>query len=51
VRTLFGNPVAPTATHAWPLEHPVPTAALYAAVLLAVGVVGALRRYRSRTTD
>jgi len=35
VRTLLGNPTAPT-NGAWPLEHPLPSSLLWAAVLLAV---------------
>jgi ABC transporter DrrB family efflux protein len=51
VRTLFGNPLAPVSKHIWPLEHPVAMAWIYTAVLLAIGVPLALRRYRVRTTD
>jgi ABC-2 type transport system permease protein len=51
VRELFGNPVAPVTKHVWPLEHSVLAAALYCAVVLALGVTGALRRYAARTTD
>jgi ABC transporter DrrB family efflux protein len=51
VRELFGNPVAPVTKHTWPLEHPTLAAALCCAVVLAFGVVGALRRYKARTAD
>jgi ABC-2 type transport system permease protein len=37
VRNQFGNPAAPT-NGAWPLEHPVTAALIWAAVLLAVFV-------------
>jgi ABC-2 type transport system permease protein len=37
VRDLFGNPTAPT-NGAWPLEHPVAAALIWAAVLLLVFV-------------
>jgi ABC-type polysaccharide/polyol phosphate export permease len=50
-RELFGNPDTPLTKHAWPLEHSVLAAALYCAVLLVIGVTGALHRYRLRTTD
>ena len=50
VRELFGNPLAPIANHAWPLEHPVPAASLYCVVLLAIAVPASLRRYRAKTT-
>jgi len=51
VRDLFGNPVAPITKHTWPLEHSVLAAFLYCAVLLSVGVVASLRRYKVRTSD
>jgi ABC-2 type transport system permease protein len=51
VRDLFGNPVAPITKHTWPLEHSVLAAFVYCAVLLAIGVVAALRRYKVRTSD
>jgi ABC transporter DrrB family efflux protein len=51
IRQLFGNPVAPITKHAWPLEHLVPAAFLYCAVMLAFAVPAAMRRYRARTTD
>jgi ABC transporter DrrB family efflux protein len=50
-RTLFGNPLAPVTKHMWPIDHPVPAAILYCAVVLAIAVPGALHRYRARTTD
>ena len=36
VRTLFGNPVTPNPKDVWPLEHPVPAAFLYTAVILVL---------------
>jgi len=51
VRELFGNPVAPVTKHTWPLEHPVAASFAACAVMLAVTVPLALRRYRLRTTD
>ena len=51
IRELFGNPVAPTTQHAWPLEHLVPAAFLYCIAILAVTVPASLRRYRARTSD
>jgi ABC-2 type transport system permease protein len=51
VRELFGNPVSPVTKHTWPLEHLVPAAFLYCAVILALAVPAALRRYRARTSD
>jgi ABC transporter DrrB family efflux protein len=50
-RTLFGNPLAPVTKHMWPIDHPVPAAIGYCAIVLAIAVPGALRRYRARTTD
>lgn len=52
VRELFGNPGAPaSAVTSWPLEHPVPAAFGYCAILIAGAVVLSLHRYRARTTD
>jgi len=51
VRELFGNPVAPITRHAWPLDHPVLSAFLYCALILAIAVPASLRRYRARTSD
>lgn len=51
VRELFGNPTAPVTVSSWPLEHPVFSGFLYCAVILAVTIPAALRRYKSRTTD
>ena len=50
-RELFGNPTAPGAAMSWPLQHPVPAAFGYCAILIAGAVVLSLRRYRARTTD
>ena len=50
VRTLFGNPVTPNPKDVWPLEHPVPAAFIYTAVVLVLGVLASVRRYRQRTT-
>lgn len=49
VRELFGNPLAPSPKEIWPMEHPVPAAFLYTAVMLAIAVPAAIRRYRQRT--
>lgn len=43
-RTLLGNPTAPT-NGAWPLEHPVPSALLWAALILLVFVPLCTLRY------
>jgi ABC-2 type transport system permease protein len=51
VRTLFGNPVTPISVSSWPLEHPVPAAFIYCAILIGVAVPLSLSRYRARTTD
>ena len=51
MRELFGNPLSPVAKHTWPLEHPVPAAFLYCAVILAIAIPASLRRYRARTSD
>lgn len=50
VRTLFGNPTATPADAAWPLAHPVASALLWCAAILAVVVPLTLRAYRRRTT-
>jgi len=51
VRELFGNPIGPVDKQTRPLDHPVLAAALGCAVILGLGVVAALRRYRARTAD
>jgi ABC transporter DrrB family efflux protein len=50
-RTLFGNPLAPVAKHTWPIDHPVLASWIACIVLLVVGVLASLRRYKVRTTD
>jgi ABC transporter DrrB family efflux protein len=45
-RELFGNATALPAAAAWPLLHPVPAALAWTALLLAVCVPLAIRRYR-----
>ena len=50
-RQLFGNPLAPVTKHVWPIDHPVPAACVYCAIVLVVGMMGALHRYRARTSD
>jgi ABC-2 type transport system permease protein len=50
-RELFGNPVTPVVKHVWPMDHPVVASFLYCAIILAVAVPGALRRYRTRTAS
>jgi len=51
VREMFGNPTAAVGKHTWPLDHPIPAAFLYCALILAVAVPASLRRYRARTSD
>jgi ABC transporter DrrB family efflux protein len=51
VRELFGNPLSPLVKHTWPLEHPIPAAFIYCAVILAITVPATFRRYRARTSD
>jgi ABC transporter DrrB family efflux protein len=51
VRVLFGNPVAPVTKHYWTLMHPVATAWIACALILALAIPAALRRYRARTSD
>ncbi|HEX6619839.1 MAG TPA: ABC transporter permease [Solirubrobacteraceae bacterium] len=48
-RTLFGNPTAVPVDAAWPLQHPVLSALLWCAGLLAVAVPLAIASYRRRT--
>jgi ABC-2 type transport system permease protein len=50
-RTLFGNPTALPADAPWPLEHPVVTAVLWTAALLAVAAPLCVWRFRKRTTE
>lgn len=45
-RHLFGSPGTVT-SHAWPMQHPVPAALLWAAVILVVCVPLTIRRYQS----
>ena len=49
-RTLFGNPLAMPADPSWPLQHPVLSAFLWCAALLAIATPLMLWRYRARTT-
>jgi ABC-2 type transport system permease protein len=51
VRTLFGNPTALPPDAAWPLAHPVPSALVGCALILAAAVPLTLWRFRVRTTD
>ncbi|WP_194895654.1 ABC transporter permease [Catenulispora pinisilvae] len=44
-RHLFGSPGAVT-SHAWPMQHPVPAALMWAVVILGVCVPLAVRRYQ-----
>jgi ABC-2 type transport system permease protein len=44
-RHLFGSPGAVT-SRAWPMQHPVPAALLWAVVILVVSVPLAVRRYQ-----
>jgi ABC-2 type transport system permease protein len=50
-RTLFGNPTALPGDAAWPLEHPVVTAVLWSALLLAIAAPLTVWRFRRRTTE
>jgi ABC-2 type transport system permease protein len=50
-RELFGNPVTPVVKHVWPMDNPVLASFLYCALILAIAVPGALRRYRTRTAS
>src|SRR5512132_1676857 len=49
LRTLFGNPTAIPADAPWPLQHPVASALLWCAGLLAVAVPLSIASYRRRT--
>jgi ABC-type polysaccharide/polyol phosphate export permease len=49
IRTLFGNPTAIPADAPWPLQHPVASAVLWCAAILAVVVPLAIAAYRKRT--
>jgi ABC-2 type transport system permease protein len=49
-RELFGNPSAIPADAPWPLQHPVPAALAWIAIVLIVCVPLAIRRYRMATT-
>jgi ABC-2 type transport system permease protein len=50
VRTLFGNPTALPADAAWPLAHPVLSALVWCALIVAVTVPLTVWRFRARTT-
>jgi ABC-2 type transport system permease protein len=50
-RTLFGNPTALPTDAAWPLQHPVVTAVLWSAALLAIAAPLTVLRFRQRTTE
>ncbi len=50
VRTLFGNPAATPAHAPLPMQHPVLSALVWCAALLAIAVPLTLWRYRARTT-
>ena len=51
VRTLFGNPTAAPADAVWPLAHPVLAGGLWTALITAIVVPLAGRRFRRRTAD
>jgi ABC-type multidrug transport system permease subunit len=51
VRELFGNPTAPLTQPSWPLQNPVLASVIYCALLLAIFIPLALRRYKARTSD
>ena len=50
VRTLFGNPAAPSSDPPWPIQHSVTAALLWCAVITAVAAPTAIALYRRRTT-
>jgi ABC-2 type transport system permease protein len=50
-RKLLGNPDPATAVHAWPLQHPVLSAVIWSAALLAIFAPLAVRLYCRRTSD
>jgi ABC-type multidrug transport system permease subunit len=50
VRELFGNPTGMPADPVWPLRHAVVVACAWVAVVLAICVPLAIRRFRTRTT-
>jgi ABC-2 type transport system permease protein len=51
IREMFGNPGSEVVKHTWPLDHPVPAAFMYCALILAIAVPASIRRYRARTSD
>src|SRR3954468_701423 len=51
IREMFGNPGSEVVKHTWPLDHAVPAAFLYCALILAIAVPASIRRYRARTSD
>ena len=42
--------MTPDPKDVWPLDHPVPAAFLYTAVILVFAIAASIRRYRQRTT-
>jgi ABC-2 type transport system permease protein len=51
IREMFGNPASEVVKHTWPLDHAVPAAFLYCALILVIAVPASIRRYRARTSD
>jgi ABC transporter DrrB family efflux protein len=51
IREMFGNPQSEIVKHTWPLDHPVPAAFMYCALILVIAVPASIRRYRARTSD
>jgi ABC transporter DrrB family efflux protein len=51
VRELWGNPNPSALSSAWPNQHPVAASLAWSALILAVCVPLAARRFRTRTTD
>ena len=49
-RNLLGNPNPSASIHAWPMQHPVVTALLWSAAIIAVCAPLAAHLYRRRTT-
>jgi ABC-2 type transport system permease protein len=51
VRHLWGNPVAPTSSHVWPLEHAVLASLIWIIAMFAVFVPLTVLRFKQRTTS
>ena len=51
VRDLFGNNPSGLGAQPWPLEHALPLAFAWCALIMAITLHLVLRRYNARTTD